>query len=143
MKKIMKRLQASVCFVLIAQLAGCGTLLHPERRGQKDGRLDMGIVVLDAIGLVFFLIPGIIAFAVDFHEGTIYLPGTARLVKFDPRHATNATIEGIIYSETGHKVKLNQDNVEVSRLESLDDMKKRFAEISPRERNIRIALNTK
>lgn len=143
MKKIMKMFQTSVCFILIAQLAGCGTLLHPERKGQKDGRLDIGIVALDTIGLLFFLIPGIIAFAVDFHEGTIYLPGTARLVKFDPKHATNATIEGIIYNETGHQVKLNQDNVEVSRLESLDEMRKRFAEISPRERNIRIALNMK
>lgn len=143
MNKIMKMLQASVCFVLIAQLAGCGTLLHPERKGQKDGRLDAGIVVLDAIGLLFFLIPGVIAFAVDFSNGTIYLPGTARLVKFDPKRATNADIEGIIYNETGHKVKLDQDNVQVSRLESLEEMKKRFAEISPRERNLRIASNTK
>jgi len=128
MKKITKMFQALVCFVLIAQLAGCGTLMYPERRGQKGGRLDIGIVALDTIGLLFFLIPGIIAFAVDFSEGTIYLPGTSRVARFDPKHATVATIEGIIQKETGQRVNLNQDDVEVSRLESLDDMRKRFAE---------------
>jgi hypothetical protein len=58
-----------------AGLVGCGTLLHPERRGQPPGgRLDWGIVVLNALGLLFFFIPGIIAFAVDFSTGAIYLP---------------------------------------------------------------------
>lgn len=135
----MKALHAGICLTLIAQLAGCGTLLHPERRGQRGGRLDAGIVVLDAIGLLFFIIPGIIAFAVDFSNGTIYLPGTT--ARFDPKRATAATIEEIIREETGHRVKLNHANVKVSRLESLEDMKERFAEISPREENIRVVSN--
>ncbi|PIQ81537.1 MAG: hypothetical protein COV76_08165 [Candidatus Omnitrophica bacterium CG11_big_fil_rev_8_21_14_0_20_64_10] len=152
MKEITKTFQVLVCFILAAQLAGCGTLLHPERRGQRGGRLDIGIVALDAIGLVFFLIPGIIAFAVDFHEGTIYLPPGARssldrkamkVVKLDPKHATAAAIEEIVWKETGHRVKLNQGNMEVFRMGSLEEMRKRFAEISPRERNVRVALNTK
>ncbi len=143
MKKITKMFQALVCFVLIGQLTGCGTLMYPERRGQKGGRLDIGVVALDTIGLVFFLIPGIIAFAVDFSEGTIYLPA-GRLARFDPKHATAATIEGIIQNETGHRVKLNQGNMEVSRLESLEDMRRHFAEVLPREKNVRLALlNTK
>ena len=66
-----------------------------------------------------------------------------KVIKFDPKHATASDIEGIIQKETGYRVKLNQDNTEVSRLGSLKDMKKRFAEISPREKNVRIALNTK
>ena len=151
----MKMLRSLICFTLIAQLAGCGTLIHPERRGQKNGRMDPSIVILDGIGLLFFIIPGLIAFAIDFSTGAIYLPGTAvlgsldrkdmrmRVVKFDPKHATPAAIEEIIWKETGRRVKLNQDNMEVSRLGSLEDMKKRFAEISPIEKNIRIALNTK
>ena len=60
--------------VLIVQ-GGCGTLLHPERKGQGPGRLDPSIVILDGIGLFFFLIPGLIAFAIDISNGTIYLPG--------------------------------------------------------------------
>jgi hypothetical protein len=53
---------------------GCGTILYPERRGQPAGRLDWGIVALDAVGLLLFFVPGVIAFAVDFSNGTIYLP---------------------------------------------------------------------
>ena len=53
----------------------CGTLLHPERIGQRStGRLDTSIVVLNSVGLLLFFIPGLIAFGVDFYNGTIYLP---------------------------------------------------------------------
>src|ERR1700758_5507579 len=55
-------------------LASCGTILYPERRGQPAGRLDVGVVALDGIGLLLFLVPGVIAFAVDFATGAIYLP---------------------------------------------------------------------
>lgn len=55
-------------------VVGCGTVLHPERRGQSAGPLDWKVVALDAIGLLFFFVPGVIAFAVDFNNGTIYLP---------------------------------------------------------------------
>lgn len=62
--------------LLAASLTGCGTLLYPERKGQgRGGRLDPSIVILDGIGLLLFLIPGLIAFAVDFSNDTIYLPG--------------------------------------------------------------------
>jgi hypothetical protein len=149
-KKLLQMLQVSVCIVLIAQLVGCGTLMYPERRGQKGGRVDVGVAILDGIGLLFFIIPGIIAYAVDFSEGTIYLPaGIARgslnikdikQVKFDPKHYNAATIEKIIKRETGYAVKLSQDNMEVYKLKSLDDMMARFAEVLPGIQNTRIAL---
>lgn len=60
--------------ILITNVIGCGTIIYPERKGQVDGRLDGGIVALDAIGLLFFFLPGVVAFAVDFSNGTIYLP---------------------------------------------------------------------
>jgi len=152
MKTIMKILRTGICVTLIAQLAGCGTILYPERRGQRAGRIDVGVAVLDGIGLLLFIIPGVIAFAVDFSNGTIYLPGGARgslgrnditVATFDPKHSTAATIEEIIRKETGHSIKLNQANMKISRLESLEDMKKRFTEVVPREKNIRVAFNTK
>ena len=152
LKKIVKTLYVLVCAVLIVQLAGCGTLMYPERRGQRGGRIDAGVAVLDGIGLLFFLIPGIIAYAVDFSNGTIYLPGTGRgsldlkdikQVKFDPKHYTNAAIEKIIKEETGYVVKLSQENMRISRLESLDDMIMRFAEVLPGIKNNRIALSMK
>ena len=151
-KRLGKTLYGLVCAVLIVQLAGCGTLMYPERRGQKSGRIDIGVAVLDGIGLLFFLIPGVIAYAVDFSNGTIYLPGTARgsldlkdikQVKFDPKHSTNATIERIIKEETGYAVKLNQDNMKISKLGSIDDMLTRFAEVLPEIKDNRIALSVK
>ena len=149
-KKIMKTLSVLVCAVLIVQLAGCGTIMYPDRRGQKTGSLDVGVVLLDGIGLLFFLIPGVIAYAVDFSTGAIYLPGTSRgsldlkdikQVKFDPKHYTDATIEKIVKEETGHAVKLKQDNIKISRLRSIDDMMARFAEVLPGIKNDRIALS--
>src|SRR4051812_2932639 len=54
--------------------SGCGTVLHPERRGQAAGDIDWAVFALDAVGLLFFFVPGVIAFAVDFNNGSIYLP---------------------------------------------------------------------
>ncbi|MBG6291387.1 MULTISPECIES: polyribonucleotide nucleotidyltransferase [Pseudomonas] len=59
---------------LFSQLTACGTLFYPDRRGQIDGRIDPAIVAFDAIGLLFYVIPGLIAFGVDFATGAIYLP---------------------------------------------------------------------
>lgn len=59
---------------LVVQLTGCGTVLYPERRGQPAGKYDTDVVILNAIGLVFFVVPGVIAFGVDFVTGAIYLP---------------------------------------------------------------------
>jgi hypothetical protein len=59
----------------VSLVAGCGMILHPERRGQPPGGgLDWSIVALDGIGLLLFFIPGVIAFAVDFATGAIFLP---------------------------------------------------------------------
>jgi hypothetical protein len=151
-KKLTKMLYVLVCAVLIFQLAGCGTLMYPERRGQKEGRIDAGVAVLDGIGLLFFIIPGVIAYAVDFSDGTIYLPGSRRSsldiqnikqVKFDPKHYTNATIEKIIKEQTGCVVKMNQNNMKISKLASFDDMMARFAEVLPGIKDNRIALSMK
>lgn len=54
--------------------AACGYLIYPERQGLRGDRVDGTVVALDAIGLLFFVLPGVIAFAVDFSTGCIYLP---------------------------------------------------------------------
>lgn len=133
--RLHKALKSCLIAVLIFQLTGCGTLLYPERRGQRAGRLDVGVVVLDAIGLFFFLIPGVIAFAVDFSNGSIYLPSStmSQLIKipFDPKKTDLAGIEKIIRSETGQDVRLNQQPIEVTRLGSYEEMNARFARTKP------------
>jgi hypothetical protein len=119
----------------------CGTLLHPERRGQPPGgRLDPSIVLLDAAGLLLFLVPGLIAFAVDFSTGAIYLPpdynwapsaaaGTStkeiragKLVKVElaKEELTRVKIEQTISEKTGRIVDLEPGQYRASRLSGLE-----------------------
>jgi hypothetical protein len=59
----------------VGLVAGCGMILHPERRNQPPGGdIDWGVFALDSVGLLLFFLPGVIAFAVDFSTGAIYLP---------------------------------------------------------------------
>jgi hypothetical protein len=71
-----RRVATFLATALAVQVSGCGTLLYPERKGQTGGKADATVVLLDCVGLLFFIIPGVIAFIVDFDNGTIYLPGT-------------------------------------------------------------------
>ena len=59
---------------LLTQVSACGTLFFPDRRGQIEGQVDPLVVGLDAIGILFYVIPGLIAFGIDFATGAIYLP---------------------------------------------------------------------
>ena len=59
---------------LVTQLSACGTVFYPERRGQIGGEIDPGVAILNGIGLLFYVIPGLVAFAVDFTTGAIYFP---------------------------------------------------------------------
>ena len=65
---------AALGTTLLAQLSACGTLFYPDRRGQIEGKLDPAIVAANAVGLLFYIIPGLIAFGIDFATGAIYLP---------------------------------------------------------------------
>lgn len=82
-KNIIRIFSLLMIFAIALQAAGCGTILYPERRGQVDPgvivrggvlQIDPGVAILDAVLLVFFVVPGIVAFAVDFSTGAIYLP---------------------------------------------------------------------
>jgi hypothetical protein len=74
-------------------LSSCGALIHPERVGQpRTGRLDASIVLLDGLGLLLFLVPGLIAFIVDFATGAIYLPPDHYGLNDDPER----TAEGLV-----------------------------------------------
>ena len=116
--KIKKSITLTIIIGFIMQLAACGTIIHPERKGQKSGHLDISIVALDAIGLLFFLVPGVIAFAVDFNNGTIYLPGGSASINSTDINVvniqgelTNKNIEQVILRETGKAVSLSESEV--------------------------------
>lgn len=75
MNRSLKRgLAASCLLTMVMNLTACGYFLYPERKGQTGGRVDPVVVILDGAALLFGILPGIVAFAVDFTNGTIYLP---------------------------------------------------------------------
>lgn len=60
---------------IVLPLPSCGTLMFQDRQGEEhSGELDPNVLIMDGIGLLFFLLPGVIAFVVDFSTGAIYLP---------------------------------------------------------------------
>ncbi|GAB3389637.1 polyribonucleotide nucleotidyltransferase [Azotobacter armeniacus] len=67
-------LSGLLAVALTTQLSACGSIFFPDRRGQLEGQVDFLVVGLDAIGLLFYVIPGVIAYAIDFTTGAIYLP---------------------------------------------------------------------
>ncbi len=122
-KPVAKYFAIVVAIVFMLQVVGCGTIIYPERRGQTSGRIDVGIAVLDGLGLLLFIIPGVIAFAVDFSTGAIYLPhGKSRaskglednhmtVVQVNPDDLNLAKLDEIILEHTGEKVDLYSDTV--------------------------------
>lgn len=67
-------LAVALLFSVFVSLSGCGTLFHPERKGQLPGRVDPAIAIADGLGLLLFIVPGVVAYAIDFSNNTIYLP---------------------------------------------------------------------
>ncbi len=132
------RLRYLIILVLSFQLVSCGTILYPERRNQRAGRIDAGVAVLDAVGLLFGIIPGVIAFAVDFSTGAIYFPADKgrtslnlqdlRIVKFDPKHYTPASLETIIRNETGKDFHFSDQRLQLLKLKEARDIPVLFAQ---------------
>ncbi|WP_373185118.1 polyribonucleotide nucleotidyltransferase [Halopseudomonas sp.] len=107
---------ALVAAALASQLAACGTVFYPERRGQISGQIDPGVAILNGIGLLFYLVPGVIAFAVDFATGAIYLPDARYSIAPEKLHKTvgpdgqvdAARLKTLIHQETGVELPLEQ-----------------------------------
>jgi hypothetical protein len=137
--------ETCVGFVAISA-AGCGTIFHPERRGQPHGPfIDWKIVALDGLGLLLFFIPGVVAFAVDFYTGAIYLPmdqvypaygaappaiapqanlGPAKglqVVSLERNELQWVKIEQVVSHHVGRPVSLDGEASRVSQLRQIDD----------------------
>jgi hypothetical protein len=135
MDKRSRRGVGAVVVLSVVLQTGCGTIMYPSRRGQIGGRIDAGVAVLDAVGLLFFILPGVIAFAVDFSQGTIYYPGGPRApvtrnglktIRFDPRRDGPKDIERLIRENTGIAVALDQRGMQAFELNSADELPARF-----------------
>lgn len=119
MKKIIPGI---VVTMLLLNTTACGTILYPERKGQISGHIDPGVAVLDGVGLLLFIIPGVIAYAVDFSNGTIYLPGGKKhasveqginpddmiAVHVGKKNLSKEVIQQAIYEKTGKIVDVDE-----------------------------------
>ena len=124
-----------IAIVVFLGATSCGTILYPERRGQPAGRIDAGVAVLDGIGLLFFFVPGVIAFAVDFATGAIYLPQdssqlhvtpsdlqNARIAQIEPESLNRSEIESLVEQQIGQKVVLTSSDIKVAKAVSGRDL---------------------
>jgi len=130
-----------VSVVMIAQLYGCGTLLYPERRGQKTGTVDVGIALMDALWLLVFIVPGVVAFAVDFTTGAIYVPGGTKrssgpgetgkmvVVRVKPTELNEKTIKEIVMKQTGLK-ELEFKQAKIYRLDEKEEVEEELSKIA-------------
>lgn len=129
-----RRFLAAAVLASVSSAAGCGTILYPERRGQPAGRLDWGVVLLDGIGLILFFVPGVIAFAVDFASGAIYLPAEEHLqlsatessaklksIRIETQPFSRQAIARAVTAETGQPVMLAEGEYLTADLHDLKD----------------------
>ncbi|MFQ3787038.1 hypothetical protein [Halomonas sp. A29] len=138
--RIRRALTGLVLGVSITALVGCGTVFHPERKGQMSGRIDPVVAIANGVGLLFFIVPGVIAYAVDFSNGTIYLPGTHDSASVDVLQMEEdmdvPTLEKLLSEKTGKPFSLDSELVRVEEVESLDEALAlvRMAGVNDRER---------
>lgn len=106
--------------LLVFELTACGTVIYPDRRGQTKGPIDPTVVIMNGIGLLFWVVPGLVAFAIDFATGAIYLPsGRYSIAPEALEPAINADgridtvqLQQIIQQQTGHTLPFDHPNLQ-------------------------------
>lgn len=105
-----------LCAACVVQFTSCGTMIYPERRGQRPelARLDTTVIIMGGVLLFLFVLPGVIAYAVDFSTGCIYLPPgqiseyvetdlplQVKVIQLDPDYITMDAINQTVQEHTG------------------------------------------
>lgn len=141
-KRLLGFLALLIAAIFLLQVVGCGTIIYPERRGQQSGRVDVGIAVLDGLGLLLFIIPGVIAFAVDFSTGAIYLPGgkskraeglkhgELAVINTSPDGLNMAKLDEILLDYTGEEVNLESKTVLVYEADAVKSIEKQLRKLA-------------
>ncbi len=135
-KRTLKICSTIIFITLILQTVSCGTILYPERRSSPStngfdpaGRkIDLAVAFLDAVCLVFYVVPGLVAFAVDFATGAIYLPKNKKastvekrkdslVIHVPPGEMNQETIKKIVFQETGVTINFEDNNLKTFKME--------------------------
>lgn len=104
--------------------SSCGYFLYPERRGQTQGEIDIPILILDSSGLLLGIVPGIsvlavvgvVALAVDFTSGSIYLTQDGKtseleIIQFDnSKPLKKAYLESILSQHIGKEIRIDRNS---------------------------------
>jgi hypothetical protein len=141
-KKCVRRMITVLLLIaMTGQLVSCGTIIYPDRRGQKGGQIDPQVVLLDGLGCLLLIIPGVAAFIVDFSTGAIYLPPGHKIssdstledgivvVRVDQSSLNRKGIEQVVSERMQRSVKLDAPEIQVCRLTSSDDVNSAQAKI--------------
>lgn len=144
-----KFLSAIVMVMFLLQAVSCGTLLYPERRGQTGGRIDVGVAILDGIGLLLFIVPGLIAFAVDFATGAIYMTRGSKtsvkspeadnmvVIRVNPEKLNRQSIEEIVSNQTGYPIILDQRNLKIFESDASENIETQLSKLAKSYRVVR------
>jgi hypothetical protein len=63
--------------LLVLATPSCGTIAFQQRENQGNtGRVDPNVVIMDSFWLLFFIAPGVVAFAIDYATDAIFLPAS-------------------------------------------------------------------
>jgi hypothetical protein len=114
-----------LALLLILQLTACGTLFFPERHGQRTGRIDPAVVIFDGALLFLFIVPGLVAFGIDFHTGAIYLPRGRGLSRIDLEPGTQdlESIEALIRERTDTDFRFADPELEMRHFEEAAELR--------------------
>jgi hypothetical protein len=98
---------------------------------RDPARIDVGVVVMDGALLLLFVLPGLIAYAVDFSTGCIYLPpgrvmenldnlapSDMQVIRIAPERLNMNTLSGIVQQHTGVDVTSNSTDIHIFRPDS-------------------------
>ena len=125
--RVKRCLAAGILIVMLMSMTSCGYFLYPERRGKAKGELDFPILILDGSSLLFaavagqavIAVVGIVALAVDFTSGSVYLPTKDKkagleVFPFDnSRPLARADLESILSEYTGSPVHIEEGSIRV------------------------------
>jgi len=125
-KCIFKLLSATILVLFLFELTSCGSIIYKERVFKKHSRrIDPKVAIMDTVLMVFFLIPGAVAFGIDFATGAIFLPRGKKawsklnnpaditVIKVDPEKLNKEMLEKILSEYTGKRIILNEQNLQV------------------------------
>jgi hypothetical protein len=132
-RRIIQLFSILILGAFVIQIAGCGTIFYPERRGQTvHGGIDPLVAIADSAWFLAYIIPGFIAWGADLYTGALYMPaGQTRLtnqpdsqsmivVKVNPKRLDQKMIEQIVSKHVGQKINLDDPNLQILRVNGTD-----------------------